>query len=216
MNFLGNDIMSLQDNQNRLSFSRDRYLSKAFTYKEINLIRGCHTRSFLPYLIWTCKESAYKAMVKIGLRDTFCPAEFEMDTVKLTEQLLNPVQEQGIESPESNKIVGTIAYQQNLLNTESCLHTEYIHSIATTGEISSQDVTRHVEKIDSEDVYCQGALSRESLRRSLSKEMQISIHRIDIGKNKRLGIPYVYIDQMATNIDVSISHDLNYISFAYL
>ena len=210
MKHLGNDIISLVQNENRLSFTRPRYLQKAFTTAE-NSFLELHAKSIqiLPFLMWSCKESAYKAMVKTGLRDSFCPFEFEINTRNLDHQI--PVLNNAIDPIE-----GCVTYKQTRLFTESHLNQEYIHTIASIDQFSSKKHFWNILKIDKSDPESQSTMSRDFLRQSLSERTNIPMERIEIHNDRLTDVPYVYIDQEQIRVDVSLSHDRNYISFAYL
>ena len=210
MSYLGNDIVSLLSSENRLSFTRRRYLNKAFTSSERKMITR-FKRSFptLPFHIWSCKESAYKTMVKAGLRDSFCPIEFEINTVNLAK---NIHQENG----SANPISGKLTYRERSLFTQSRHFQECIHTVASDAKISLQKIQWGVQNIDLSDALAQSYLSRASLSRSLAKTMKIEYNRIDIRNHVRTSVPLVYVDHEKVEVDVSLSHDLNFVSFAYL
>lgn len=78
--FFGNDIIDLSYPDNIKSFKNLKYLHKFLTREELDFVSRTNM-DYLPEIFWTCKESAYKIMVKKGLKNAFSPGKFLVEII---------------------------------------------------------------------------------------------------------------------------------------
>ncbi|MFH1319484.1 MAG: 4'-phosphopantetheinyl transferase superfamily protein [Bacteroidota bacterium] len=218
MAYIGNDIISLKDKRNQKSFSNPRYLKKAFTKCENDLI--CHFNHFdyLPYLIWTCKESAYKVLVKRGLRKSFSPKKFKVCFNRKEFKNNTPISPNSRQKKETldNNFYGNVQYDRVNISTFSQINKDYIHTIGSDCKIPALKINRGVKKIAPVDADRQSLYTRMYLIKNLAENFHVDKSNIRIINNELTCIPFVQINHSTVDVEVSLSHDTGFISFTYL
>lgn len=218
MEHLGNDIISLKDKKNKNSFSNPRFLKKAFNEYEIDLTRRFELFDHLPFLIWTCKESAYKVMVKKGLRKPFCPVTF---SVSINDRELKRNSHVSVNSKKKKKplnlvLHGNVQYDKVNISTKSYRTANYIHTIAASPDIPDVDIYRGVKKIGRDELHKQSLYTRMYLIESLAKKLKTGKSIMTVFNHELTQVPFVQINHSTVDIDISLSHDTEFISYAYL
>ncbi len=196
---IGNDIMALNSAANIKSFSNKRYLEKIFGEKELSFLNE-NNHPNLPQIFWTIKESAYKTMVKLGCRNTFCPITLEINTKRI---LLNCEMETSIK------------YKDHLIIVRTFHTSNYIHSVAATNPQELKSVNYRVIKISPENTGSQGRLIRQLFVYDYALEQSVCIDNVSIRSNHLTYIPSVFYNGLNCNVDLSLSHDDIYIAYAY-
>jgi phosphopantetheinyl transferase len=200
MSFVGNDILSLKDNSNMLSFSNQKYIRKILTEKELHFINNIHNINHSPYLFWTCKESAYKIALKMGLDQGFVPQYFDVNPLIFAEY------------GNIFRISGTVFFENNVYYFQSEISTEYISTIACTYKHGLSDIKKHIySNVDSN----QNNNIRKQIKIELAKSFNKDTDHFEIYKTEK-GIPYIHSYSGNTMPDISISHDGNLFSYALL
>lgn len=198
MCFIGNDIISLIDNSNRISFSNNKYLQKILSDSEFLLLKKDSGVQYLPYFFWTCKESAYKIALKEGLDKSFVPHQFEV-------KLVNTIKFKNIIS-----ISGSVNFEENIYFFKSQIFQKYIHTIACSDETIFPFLKNHVGTCDES---LQSIKIREHIKSSLAAYYNKDVKQFEILKTEK-GIPYVYSLPGITMPDISLSHDGRYFSYS--
>ena len=90
MSFIGNDIIALNDSYNQESFSKSKYIQKILTDEELQYFNIKQSSQYLPYFFWTCKESAYKIVLKEGIDKGFVPQNFNVNSEDVILSSTNP------------------------------------------------------------------------------------------------------------------------------
>jgi phosphopantetheinyl transferase (holo-ACP synthase) len=200
MNYIGNDIISLNDANNLRSFSDERYIRKILTKNEYIIFKEQILFPYIPYLLWTCKESAFKIAMKKGLNNAFVPQDFEI--VYLHED----------EFSQIHMKTGFIFNGYNKIFLRSKIFSSYISTIACCNFDDLTKAKLWVNKTLNKD-HCEQ--NRERLKMSIALDYNIVLSSISILKTER-GIPYLQINQETSLTDISFSHDGEFYSFAYL
>lgn len=200
MSFIGNDILSLIDNSNLLSFSNSKYIQKILTEKELIFINNNHNINYLPYLFWTCKESAYKIALKAGSNKGFVPQYFEVNPLDFKE------------SENIIHISGTVYFEKYIYYFQSEISSEFVSTITCTNKYELSDIKKHI--------YTSiGSNQNNNIRKQIKIELAESFHKdtyhFEIHKTKK-GIPYIHSYSGNKMPDISISHDGNFFSYALL
>ncbi|MBI5219225.1 MAG: 4-phosphopantetheinyl transferase family protein [Bacteroidia bacterium] len=204
MIYIGNDIISRNCPHNRKSFSNPRFLEKAFTANELNRIRS-EDISALSYLFWTCKESAYKISMKNGNRKGFSPKNFAVTlTDFFYDKFNNPL-----------SATGNICYENTNFYFHSSLTKNHIHTISSTNAQSISEIRYQVIKSDSPAPEEQVPIIKNNIIKAISESLTICNSDIEIGKNE-IGIPFIVFKKNNFKIDISFSHDQNYVAYAFL
>ena len=80
--FIGNDLVDLCLPENQAKVQNKRWLNKIFVPAEQHLIEQATEPNTMAWLLWSCKESAYKVAIKQGMLPNYRPLNFvvELDT----------------------------------------------------------------------------------------------------------------------------------------
>ncbi|TCC86697.1 4-phosphopantetheinyl transferase family protein [Pedobacter hiemivivus] len=112
---IGNDIVDLSQAAKESNWKRTGYLEKLFTMAERFLIHVAKDPEVMVWLLWTMKESAYKAHAKETKIRTFAPT-----LLCCTNVVVHPT-----------LATGNVFYQGKMYYTQSTLSEAYIHTIAS-------------------------------------------------------------------------------------
>jgi hypothetical protein len=200
MTFIGHDIVSLMDEANRKSFSNPRYVQKILSRKEHSMLEEYPPADYWTYLLWTCKESAYKIAVKTGYRKCFAPQCFEVSL--FDDNFIS----------SGNTATGTVAFKNKIFFFRSEINSGYVSTIACTSNTYLNEINSSVDRASYDE---QSSSARESLKHELASKMNIDESYINFYK-QRCGIPFVEIKNLSILPDISFSHDGEYFSYAYL
>ncbi|MBL4577551.1 MAG: 4-phosphopantetheinyl transferase family protein [Flavobacteriales bacterium] len=192
---VGNDIMDLKDAFNLQSFNNPRYLAKVMTPGELSIIREGTSLFYIPQLIWTIKESAYKLMVKRGLRKRFNPVNFEV--FNISDNCKGP-----------KLITSSVVFDQCVFHACSECTDDYIHTWVGTSNRWAGLRRRVLSKQKGSD-------ERSELKHDLANYLKLESSRLSVVKGKDTGIPSIIVDQENPIGDFSMSHDGDYISYVY-
>jgi phosphopantetheinyl transferase (holo-ACP synthase) len=200
MCFIGNDIISLTDKSNIKSFSNYKYIQKILTERECVFFKQYQNLNFIPYLFWTCKESAYKIAVKAGINKCFLPHQFEV----------------GLSTDFNRENVcsfkGSVIYEKNIYYFQSEIYSEYINTTACTDDNYLPNIQNYVGKCSDADLSLK---IREHLRSRMAEHYEKDVEQFEILKTTK-GIPYVSSFLNFTMPDISLSHDEIFFSYAIL
>jgi|AntAceMinimDraft_17_1070374.scaffolds.fasta_scaffold03202_4 phosphopantetheinyl transferase (holo-ACP synthase) len=204
MVYIGNDIISLKDKKNLQDFFNPRYLKKILTEEEFVFVKKNKKYHFLSFLFWTCKESAYKILVKKGLRKSFSPKKFNVN-ININNKCKNNV-----------IIYGHVIYENCKIYTSSLTNNSYIHTIAANYKNSVSKIFCGIKKIKSSDINKQSFYTRNYLIEYLARKFKIDNSNIKILKDDFTGIPFISINELKSDIEISLSHDKEFVSYAIL
>ena len=202
MSFIGNDIVSLTDVNNRLSFQNDRYLQKSFVHREFDEIKKFGKE--WPFLLWSCKESAYKARVKQGHRKPFCPINFQV--------YHSPVCPKG--TGNYTALSGQVENEGHILTTKSWVCNDYIHTICSTEGFDALNLIYGVRKTGNIPRNRQSAGVRKFITGELALKLNVDVRNIKIKKNSETEIPFALISTNGSEINLTLSHDGEFIAYA--
>jgi len=201
VHYLGNDIVSLSSAANRKSYGNPEYLKRAFSAKEITMISR-YPDLPITELIWSCKESAYKVLVKCALRKSFSPGLYEV--------LFDNRDMEELSSEENIKSL--TRYGNEHVYAESMIKSDYIHTLSGTGDLGGSIICGVVKS---------GPLSLQHESRST---WEFALNRISDELNCNRDILSRHIDPVTGisslssingwEFDISTSHDGGWLSFA--
>ena len=109
---IGNDIVDLHLAENESRIHRRGFLDKLFLPGEQTMIRSAADPTVMVWLLWSCKESAYKIIHRATHERKFAPQQFSCRLWQL----------------DNNIATGTVTYQQQVYYFRShyigsCIHT---------------------------------------------------------------------------------------------
>lgn len=129
---IGNDIVDLNLAAIESNWRRSRYLEKLFTTSERFLIAAATAPEIMVWLLWTMKESAYKARAAEIKLHSFAPTLLACDNLVLHQESAS----------------GRISYLGQTYYSQSTIAPAYIHTIAAE---ETETINRAITKIDNYD-----------------------------------------------------------------
>lgn len=111
---IGNDIVDLELAAIESNWKRKGFLEKIFTPAERFLIHCAKDAGIMVWLLWTMKESVYKAATDRSKIMTFSPGTFNCNNLVLHPDIA----------------IGTIIYEEQVYFSKSILTPTFIHTIA--------------------------------------------------------------------------------------
>ena len=203
--YVGCDIVSLTDGGNIKSFNNERYIKKILTDKEFEYYTQSEKKFQIPPLFWSCKESAYKIMLQKGLKSSFSPKLFNVE-LNGTETL----------SENSDFRTESLTYFENqTFFCHSIVEKEFVFTFATTSKQELKNVITHIEKKENFTIENQSISTYNLLLNSISQHFEKDKLHLKITKNMN-GNPLIYCDDKILKVPFSVSHDENFVSFAFL
>lgn len=208
MNYIGNDIISLKSRQNLQSFSNPKYITKVLNNSETELAEGINL-TLLTSLCWTIKESAYKVLGKTGNRIAFAPHMFNVNIIDIKAFIKTGNDQSEIVIIPEIKVT---AYGLNFYSLSE-ITGEYIHSVSSLKKDNQVNIYRNVREIKINSNESREAI--DFLLEAIMDKTGTSPGELDLMKNER-NIPVLMQKGLPLNIDASLSHDGNYVSYAFL
>lgn len=196
--FIGNDIVSLSCPFNKKSFHSKKYLKKTFTEKELYFLTY-HPETFLPQLLWSCKESAYKVLVKDGLNKAFSPALYSTQIVS--------------QNSDSSEYLVRVKYRKKEVSVNSMINSSFIHSIATENSENVHNISYNIGYSESGNI---SELMHKSVINDIAARLNLPPGHFRIIKNDINQVPSLVNTHNHSRYEVSFSHDQNFYSYAYL
>lgn len=201
MIFIGNDVVNLDSIDNQIELS-ERYLSKSYTAAERSWMQ-LRTQSLEDmWMLWSCKESAFKVMTKLISAARFNPKEFEVTVGEMdigsSATTWNCVVRHG-----PHEIFCIASVWPNFITTIAC------NSPTSLYDITTSSASIHPSEDESKAV-------RQLLADHLQTHSKLNADDYKITKND-LGVPLlVSTSSTPLNKDISFSHDDYVVAFAVL
>jgi phosphopantetheinyl transferase (holo-ACP synthase) len=174
MTVIGNDIVNLSDISNKKSFTR-KGIEKFYSTDELNLAETFPDLNLLP-CFWAMKESAYKCLMKKGLKKAFSPAKYACRIVIADSEIYGSVTYENkkiwTKYTEDGAFVRCIAS-----NTKAKLHNiKSFHLHINEHQDKSSKITNKLKSIISRDIEFYYKLNiPQIINKSLTKHIQISL-----------------------------------------
>lgn len=132
---IGNDIVDLSQAAKESNWKRKGYLEKIFTAHEQFLIQSAKDSEIMVWLLWTMKESVYKACSKETKIRSFNPGSLCSNNLIM----------------HNSTATGNITYQDTLYHCRSILTPAYIHTIASAEMEGLDNVVLKIVEYDASD-----------------------------------------------------------------
>jgi phosphopantetheinyl transferase (holo-ACP synthase) len=196
--YIGNDLVAFSEMD---CFDRKGYKQKAFTLNEIEK-ESLYDRTYYYGLLWSCKESAYKVMLKSGLRKSFAPGMYEVT--------LNS-------EKRENVLYGIIKYKNIELHSKSEIkNNKYIHTICSNYSEGLEEAMHEAKQISISNYDFQNSEAINFLKEYLGDNFRIRPSEIDIHFDHLKKYPVLFFNSGEKHLDISLSHDGFYVAFALL
>lgn len=185
---IGNDIIDLRAAAIESRIHRKGFLEKLFLPAEIRMIRDAATPAVLTWLLWSCKEAAYKIVHRNTRERRYAPQRFSCQV------------EQDVTSTMiAGSYTGTVLYDQHTYCYQSFITDNYIHTCATTNPRLMQHAA----------VFIQPAADGNYV-----SFMQEVLSAQELFYKDENGIPYILHRENGRSLPVSVSHHGEYFSVA--
>jgi phosphopantetheinyl transferase (holo-ACP synthase) len=183
--------------------SRDsRFLKKILTDAEIEYVTHADHPDSALWLLWACKETAYKVIKKILPDIVFAPRQWQVNV-------------HNIKSEYAEGEVGIPGKDGVFIRLFA--GADYIHCAGSDDKATLDNLIWSVEPLPDEET-CPSLFSRRCLAQSLAGRFSLDFHQIKIQRKRRNGElqpPYVYVDGRQTDTEISLSHDGRFVAYAF-
>ncbi|WP_026704960.1 4'-phosphopantetheinyl transferase family protein [Flavobacterium soli] len=120
---IGNDIVDLALAKTESNWKRKGFLEKIFTENERKIILSSKNQELMVWILWSCKEAAYKIYNRAAQFRGFIPLQLECE----------------LEYAE-NKISGKVRCFGNEYYTETDITSQFIYTVAATNKNKLQSI----------------------------------------------------------------------------
>jgi len=205
--YVGNDIVDLREPANAGKSRDSRFLKKILTVAEIDFVQNAGNPDKALWSLWACKEAAYKVIKKKCVDTAFLPRRWMVILKKLESACLEG----------EVKIPDTEAVYVRLFS-----HFRYVHCVGADHQADLDSLVCKVEVLpekENEKRIAPSLFARKCLALSIADFFRLNLNDIKINRaqNKNeLQPPHVYISGKKSDIDISLSHDGQFIAYAFL
>ena len=231
---VGNDVVDLTDARVPGKASDERFLERIFTEEERVAIGAAHDPDLELWQSWAAKETAYKAVSKLrGSLPTFAHRTFVVSWSQPTER------------NDATKLrAGSVQFESTIIGVEATWDRQTVYVVGWVGDITSEarddrlksrlarldepgatwsaprtELEARLTPRELEAVHSGASLAvRIGARAAIAEALAIDGHRVEIvcapGKPGRRP-PAVWLDGEPAPVDVSLSHDGDWIAWAF-
>lgn len=198
---IGNDIVDLAQAGHDSNWQRRGFLEKLFTPHEQQLIHSATDPNMMVWLLWSMKESAYKAIVRQTERRFFAPQTLQCSGLSV-----------GAETA-----TGSVCHDKVWYRTNSSVTNQYVSTVASEAN-ENQSIDEQVLTFERVDYAYQHRVIREAVKQRFASRCSVSQRQIEVQKNAA-GVPSLVIQDgfgRTTNRMLSLSHHGQYGAFAIM
>ena len=231
---IGNDVVDLTDARVPGKASDERFLERIFTEEERVAIGAAHDPDLELWQSWAAKETAYKAVSKLrGNPPTFAHHTF----------VVSWSQPNG--RNDATKLrAGSVQFESTIIGVEATWDRQTVYVVGWVGDITPEardnrlksrlarldepgatwsaprtELEARLTRRELEAVHSWASLAvRIGARAAIAEALAIDGHRVEIvcapGKPGRRP-PAVWLDGKPAPVDVSLSHDGDWIAWAF-
>lgn len=181
---IGNDLVDLKLAAKQSNWQRKGFLDKLFTPKEQGYILNSADPFETVWLLWSMKESAYKAYLHTHNERFFAPKNL---TCNLT-----------------SKNKGTVLINNALFFTESEINEAFIYTVAFTKNDHKSPLTECFE-FGYSDFETQRNQTYLKVLAAFANELKLPVAQLKIRKNGQ-GVPRLFWGEMLLNHSFSMTH----------
>lgn len=181
---IGNDLVDLKLAAKQSNWQRKGFLDKLFTSKEQGYILDSDDPFKTVWLLWSMKESAYKAYFQTHNDRFFSPKNLKCHLIL------------------KNK--GTVLINNVLFFAESKINEEFIYTVAFSEKYNNSFLTDCFE-FDHQDFKTQRSQTYQKVLAAFAKELKLPIGLLNIKKNAQ-GIPQLFQGEKLLKNSFSLTH----------
>jgi phosphopantetheine--protein transferase-like protein len=209
--FIGNDIVAYKHVRCLNKWQQERFLEKILRPEEIKQLHVQHNKDAFLWSLWTLKEAAYKLSCFLGNRNKFHAKQFTVRHLSLiNNEMVQHIDLPGtnVNNPAVHNYHTTVQYEDKLFFGKTLIAYQFVHSLVTDEASLQNDLWA----IGIHNNYNKDDYSAE-VRSFAKQEMNEQLVFFNAIEKDKDGIPYVVTDASAQYI--SLSHDQQFVSFAY-
>jgi len=225
---VGNDIVDLKDPANAQKSADLRFLKKILADTETERFCGWNNPDTALWSIWACKEAAYKVLKKQTGDAAFVPRRWSVHLRRPSSAAGHEnIRHSDVRSGDQNR--GAFAAGEVMIPEKNSVpfilfsSLSYVHCVAADCFDVLNKAIWHVDELpcgrDPEDTDS-SKFVRKCLIHALSDFLPEESRRIKIVRTfpegGELQPPAVYLNDVKSGIDISLSHDGRFVAFAFL
>lgn len=180
---IGNDIVDLQVAKKESNWQRRGFLEKLFTGEEQELITSSSDPFQMVWLLWTMKESAYKACLQQDHNRIFAPKSIRINLI--------------------SKSKATVLIHNKTFYTQSEINEELIHTIASSKK-GARILSADFFKLNNTVYEARHLETYQKTLQVFSGRLKLSPVIFEIRKDAQ-GIPYLYQNKKRLKHSLSIT-----------
>jgi phosphopantetheinyl transferase (holo-ACP synthase) len=181
---IGNDLVDLKLASTQSNWQRKGFLDKLFTPKEQGYILNSNNPFETVWLLWSMKESAYKAYLQTHGDRFFSPKKLACSLIS------------------NNK--GTVLINNSLFFSESEINEEFIYTVAFSEKYNNNFIT-DCFGFEHSDFNTQRSVTYQNILAAFANELKLPIGLLSIQKNAQ-GIPQLFQDGILHKNSFSLTH----------
>lgn len=189
---IGNDIIDLGLAKKESNWQRRGYLDKLFTSEEQELITASNDPFQTVWLLWSMKESAWKAQQQKEKKRLYAPKKYRCSLF--------------------NKSRGQVLTDSEVYFTISEVNAHSIHTIAT----SAPDIRTNFQYFEVQRSFWDSISTevRSALLMAMASEMEVPADSLELRKDKDQ-FPQIYLNEELLATAVSLSHHGDFAAFCF-
>lgn len=185
---IGNDIVDFQLAAEENNYGRKGFLEKVFNKEEQSYIANSTAPFKMVWLLWSMKESAYKAYLQEYATRFFSPIKLECKLLK------------------NNK--GSVLIQKEMFFTKSKLTKDFVYTVASDKKTNLK-IASDCFQVDGKSYESQHKETQKKILKALAKKISQPVENLKIKKNEA-GVPQLFQDKILLKNTFSISHHGNF------
>jgi len=234
---VGNDIVDLEEPDNRGKSGDGRFLDRVFTPEERGLIAGAANPDAVLWSLWAAKEAAYKAVSRDYPDVCSIPRRYRVvlgtEPPSFSEKDHDAINETFENHAPSKILSGCVLTPRGDLALSVTVTDGYVHALTAGSEAELERIVRHVDHIvvaeNAEDFpgadqagECKNstdppAFVRERVLREIARRNNCPFEELEIRNDPAgPGAPRVFLRRLPFAVQISLSHDGRFTAFAFL
>ena len=196
---IGNDIIDLSEANQKSRWQKRGFPERIFTKKEQSFLSCSSDPELMIWLLWSLKESVFKASAQIRMSKYFYPLKYEFipESFSFRKKIIS-----------GNEFNSVIKYADILFNAESIITVRYISSYVNNKDVRGE-VLKGVLKLSGRTYEIQHREVYSSFIRNYSRISGIKQKFLNVKKDI-YGVPHLYENDRLTDCRISFSHHGEY------
>ncbi len=211
MQYIGNDIVAYKHKRCLGKWKDDFFIKKILTPNEQILLHQQTNKDAYLWALWTIKEAAYKLSCFLGNRNKFHAIQFETNlAIVVNDDNVHETETFPCSLPENKcQLLGSFIFSDLVFYTQTFITHQFVHS--TVSNINNGNNV--INKIGIHQNYNKNDFSKE-VRLFTIEHLKNQNIFVDEIKKDIDGIPFINVNN--TDKYISLSHDQQFVSFAFV